>query len=402
MLIEIHGAGFYNKGAELMLRTTIDELSKRLPQAVFAVDPTVGPYEQRGELGLRQIVPPRWWMGSSRFRTFLAAQRLLDPILDRWPFRDLLEIYGGVALSQVDALVDVSGFAFTDQWGPAPIRDFHRLVRAYKKRERPVVMMPQGLGPFENPDSADAMQRLCPLVDLIYARDDTSMQHIQSVATAPERMRKAPDITLFYPEMISETRPAAAAEYNCIIPNVRMLKQGRDKWEDRYERLLARIGNTMASHGETVHLLVHDTTGHDIDIAKRLQQAMDTTPEIVQKDDPVALKNFIAKSRLIISSRYHGAIAAFSKAVPSLCLGWAHKYEMLYKDFGCESHIIYHDTGTDEVLNQVENLLDDATNDGVREQIYGTLQELQSVNRSMWDDTVATLTSGLNERVSVD
>lgn len=400
MIIEIHGAGFHNKGGELMLRTAVAELRERLPQAVFAVDPTIGPYEKRGELGLRQIVPPRWWMGSSRFRTFLTAQRLLSPLFNRWPFRDLLDIYGGVALSQVDALVDVSGFAFTDQWGPAPIRDFHRLVRTYKKR--PVVMMPQGFGPFKNPDSVTAMQRICPLVNRIYARDDVSLDHIQSMATVPQRIQKAPDITLFYPEMLSETRPSSAARYSCIIPNVRMLKQGRDAWGDRYERWLARIGNTMYSHGETVCLLVHDTSGEDVAIAKRVQQAMDTTPDIVQKDSPVALKNFIAKSRLVVSSRYHGAIAAFSKAVPSMCLGWAHKYEMLYKDFGCESHMIHHDTGIDEVVNQVEHLLDDTTNDGVREQIYDTLQELQSVNRPMWDDTVATLRSGSKGRVSVD
>ena len=38
MLIEIYGAGFANKGAQLMLETTIDKIRSHHPEAKFAIN----------------------------------------------------------------------------------------------------------------------------------------------------------------------------------------------------------------------------------------------------------------------------------------------------------------------------------------------------------------------------
>lgn len=384
MIIELHGAQFYNKGSELMLRTAVAELGQRLEDVTFAVDPTVGPYEKRGELGLRQIVPPRWWMGSRRFRYGLAAQRMFGPLLSKYPLEQMVDTYGGISLDRIDALVDVSGFAFTDQWGTAPIRDFARLAKTYKEKGKPVVMLPQGFGPFEEPGSQKAMAALTRSVDLAYARDDISLRHARSVAFDPERITKAPDITLFYPEKIEEVRPAEESSYSCIIPNVRMLDQGEDEWGGRYEDFITKLGNTLVRSGERLCLLIHDTTGKDIAIARRVQEAMDSTPEIVQRDDPVALKEFISKSRLVVTSRYHGAVAAFSKAVPSLCLGWAHKYEMLYRDFDCSDLMINSGDDFQSVERKTNKILDKRYNYKVRQSIYDNLTEKYTKHQSMW------------------
>jgi len=393
MTIEIHGAGFRNKGAELMLRTAIAEIRKRLPEAEFAIDPTVGSYSERAKLRLRQIMPPRWWMGSRRFRVGLMAQRALSPILTSAPLRQFTDMYGGVALSEIDALVDVSGFAFTDQWGTAPILDFTRLAQAYQKDGKPVMMLPQGFGPFDKPASRNAMENLIGLIDQAYARDDISLRHIRSAASEPQGIKKAPDITLFYPEVIESIQPAEDASYSCIIPNVRMLDQGKDEWGDRYEDILRCVGNLLHSSGERVYFLIHDTSGKDEEIAHRVGRAMKSTPEIVQKEDPIALKNFVAESRLVATSRYHGAVASFSKAVPSVCLGWAHKYEMLYKDFGCPSHMIYPDTTIDNVKEELKLLMDSDTNNQIRRDIFRALTKMRDDNTSMWDDVSNRLTN---------
>ena len=367
-----------------MLRTAVAELGQRLEDVTFAVDPTVGPYDKRGQLGLRQIVPPRWWMGSRRFRYGLTAQRIFGPLLKRYPFEKLLDIYGGVSLNEIDALVDISGFAFTDQWGTAPIRDFARLAKAYKKKGKPVVMLPQGFGPFEEPGSQKAMADLMRSVDLAYARDDISLRHLRSVTSNFQSIEKAPDITLFYPEKLEGIRAAEDASHSCIIPNVRMLDQGEDEWGGRYEKFLTSLGNTLVNSGERVCFLIHDTTGKDVVIAKRVRNAMASTPDVIQESDPVKLKEFISKSRLIITSRYHGAVAAFSKAVPSLCLGWAHKYQMLYSDFGCPKHIIEYTDEIERTKKKMKKLLSNKENDKIRKKIYSNFKRMHRKSISMW------------------
>jgi colanic acid/amylovoran biosynthesis protein len=386
MIIELHGAQFYNKGSELMLRAVVAELGQRLDDVTFAVDPVVGPYEKRGELGLRQIVPPRWWMGSTRFRFGLAAQRIFSPLLKKYPLEKVIDTYGGIALDQIDALVDLSGFAFTDQWGPAPIQDFTRLAKVYKRKRKPVVMLPQGFGPFEKPESQKAMAELTKSVDLAYARDDISLRHIRSVASKPQLVTKAPDVTLFYPKKINKVQPAEDALYSCIIPNVRMLDQGKAEWGGQYENFLTELGDMLVAAGEQVRFLIHDTTGKDVEIARRVQREMDSAPEIVKMESPLSIKEYISRSRLVITSRYHGAVAAFSNAVPSICLGWSHKYQMLYKDFGCVRNIVKHDEGAKTAKDKVKRVLNKKENNKIREKILVHVNEKRDQTMLMWNN----------------
>lgn len=390
MMIEIHGAGFRNKGGELMLRTAIAEIRKRLPEAQFAIDPTVGPYAKRAKLELRQIIPPRWWMGSRRFRVGLMAQRAISPLLTSTPLSRFTDMYGGAALSQIDALVDVSGFAFTDQWGTAPMHDFTRLAQAYKKQGKPVVMLPQGFGPFEKSESRQAAQELASVPDLIYARDKVSYQHIDP-GSHNDHIRLGPDITLFYPEMIQHVTPAQEARYSCIIPNVRMLKQGKEKWEGRYEDVLVHIGNTLHDSGEKVLLLIHDTSGDDKDIAQRVQQRMSSPPEIVERQNPVDLKQVVAESKVVITSRYHGAIAAFSKGVPSLCMGWAHKYEALYEDFGVRENMISPLDTKKDISEKTKKIVETSENERERKSIYENLDKMKDKSNNLWENVINTI-----------
>jgi len=390
MTIEIHGAGFRNKGGELMLRTAIAEIRKRLPEAQFAIDPTVGPYAKRAELGLRQVIPPRWWMGSRRFRFGLMAQRAMSPLLTSAPLRQFTNMYGGTPLSQIDALIDVSGFAFTDQWGTAPMHDFIRLAQTYKKQGKPVVMLPQGFGPFEKSESRQAAQELASVPDLIYARDKVSYQHINP-GLDKDYIRRGPDITLFYPEVIDHIKPAQEARYSCIIPNVRMLKQGREKWEGHYEDVLVHIGDTLHNLGEKVLLLIHDISGDDKDIAQRVKQRMSSPSEIVERQNPVDLKQIIAESKVVITSRYHGAIAAFSKGVPSLCMGWAHKYEALYEDFGLRENMVSPTDTNKNIHKKVKKIVYRNKNNKLRKDIYGNLMEMNHKSNSLWENVINTI-----------
>ena len=50
MLIQIHGGGFHNRGAQLMLWKVRDELSRRIPDARFAVEPGYSTFRQRARV----------------------------------------------------------------------------------------------------------------------------------------------------------------------------------------------------------------------------------------------------------------------------------------------------------------------------------------------------------------
>ena len=122
MIIEIHGAGFENKGAELMLRATVAELRARMSDLELVIDPGYGSFLERSKLGLKQFFPQRSNIGTKNWKRRFTIQKLLSFSLNS---------YGCVSLKSIDALIDISGFTFSDRWNPRPTEDMAILTKYY-------------------------------------------------------------------------------------------------------------------------------------------------------------------------------------------------------------------------------------------------------------------------------
>ena len=395
MLIEIHGAGFQNKGAELMLRTTIHELGQRLTQFSPVIDPTYGAYKSRCELGLKQIFPARGHVGTSNYSNRLRKQKQFSHPLVGKLFTRLTgqptSGYGCVNLAQIQALVDISGFAYTDQWGTQPTQDFAALTAYYRSQNKPVILLPQAFGPFERVETQSAFSQIVDNATVIFARDEESYLNAVKVTKNPEKIFKAPDITLFYPD----TPPSLdfdSSAYICIVPNTRMLDQGKELWGEKYELYLTKAIKTALEHQIKVYIVVHDSSGEDLKIAQKLcKQFSDSDVTLIEEENPIKLKRFIAHSLALIGSRYHSLVAALSKCVPAIAIGWSHKYEMLFQDFELNRFLISPDTSLDSFTSCLKVLLDKSENKLYRNQIYQKRQAMQLINQEMWDKVTSIL-----------
>lgn len=388
-VLEIHGAGFQNKGAELMLRTVISEFSFRLPQFVPVIDPTLGEYESRCELGARQIFPLRSSVGSQGFSKRLLRQKLFESLkieqLIRFVGGIHLSTYGCESLSRIQAMIDISGFAYTDQWGVQMTKDFATLTDYYKSRKIPVILLPQAFGPFHAEESKQAFRRIVDNTSLIFARDRISYQYVMELCPNSEKVRQAPDITLFHPNFSRDiTKPNS--NYVGLVPNIRMLDLGKEQWGSKYELYLIEIAKKIIECGLKVKIIVHETNGQDFQIAQKVADRVNSAEiSLIQESNPIVLKKIIGESLMIIGSRYHSLVSSFSKNVPAIGLGWSHKYEALFEDFGCENFIISHDTQIDTALELIHELADKETNFKLRQTINQKLQKMYQDNCKMWE-----------------
>jgi colanic acid/amylovoran biosynthesis protein len=142
-----------------------------------------------------------------------------------------------------------------------------------------------------------------------------------------------------------------------------------------------------------VKVVVHDASGDDLALARRIRDEISSSGvTLVQEEDPVALKRVIARSWMLVGSRYHSLVAAFSAQVPALALGWSHKYEMLFRDFGCERYVVSPQTPMETVLQYVRELADPGVNASCRERITPRLREMYDLNRRMWQLATEALT----------
>ena len=117
MHILIRGANFHNKGAEAMLRTVQLELGRRLKGSSFHLYTSQAEVQYAKEYGLLPsvLVPGRF---ERLFSPAYSVMHKLHFSSTAKPKRlSALEISH---LGFVDAVVDVSGFAYSDEcaWGP--------------------------------------------------------------------------------------------------------------------------------------------------------------------------------------------------------------------------------------------------------------------------------------------
>jgi hypothetical protein len=106
MMIEIYGAGFSNKGAQLMLLTVLKEMGRSVPTPKFCMSPAKdAAYSERARYGLQHTFPiPR----AKELRNFplrLLANKALGTLIPK----KHLSNYGLVRNQDVDALVMFQG-----------------------------------------------------------------------------------------------------------------------------------------------------------------------------------------------------------------------------------------------------------------------------------------------------
>lgn len=343
MKIEIHGGQLKNKGAQKMLRTAVDKIRAISPQAEIFCDPVCGSKSELQELGIKVFSFSRGWIGGRLFSLKMRIQMLFG-----W-------LGVGVQFTSMDALVDVAGFAYSDQWGFRPTRDAAILARAYKKAGKTVLFMPQAFGPFERPEIRVHMKRLIENSDYIWARDNQSLLHLKSVSADHEKLGTAPDITQDFSVMrggkgkgIKTTRRRLA-----IIPNIRMKSSAKFDDVSDYLRVLEQAASS--EYFDEVIVVIHDDTGEDYDLVQL--SAKLAALQCLNLKDSAALKSELSNFDIVVGSRYHGLVAALTQGIPVVSIGWSHKYRELMRDYGVGE--FYYNDSEDSISNLIAKLMID-------------------------------------------
>ena len=263
----------------------------------------------------------------------------------------------GNRLCDVSFVFDISGFAFSDQFGLRPLSNFDYFTERLSEKSIPFALLPQAFGPFEKHGMVRLMKRVVGRAEMVYARDLQSYEYLRRDAGPSENVKLMPDITLGV--SASTEQLEGAGNYCCIVPNCRMLDQGQDAWGDRYEKILLQVAEYIGTvEGKDVLLLVHDAGGRDMAMARTLQRKSSVPMQICAIGDPQELKSVIAKSDLVVGSRFHALVSALSCGVPAVAFGRSHKYAEVFGEYG-QADYVFSSPGQFEI-SMVSQLLDPA------------------------------------------
>lgn len=383
MYIQIDNAGFYNKGAELMLLAIIQRLSNESqiinPKFVAGNGCQAPDYMQIRRTGLYQI--PKF------FRFYCRIDKLLPQFA--------LEQYGLVKEESINVILDAGGFQFGDQWVYSYTKDRNnqakQYYRKYKKQGAKIVFLPQAFGPFTNQLAKERIKIVSEYTDIFYVRESTSLNYLVDVLGKDERIRLAPDFTILVKPEANPSLLEKVKDSVCVIPNARMIDKTAPSVSKQYLDFLFRITESIILNGKHLVLLNHEWKSDWALIERITDRLKEYQDRIIALNNLNALevKSVIGASNLLITSRYHGLVSGLNQRIPSLCTSWNHKYDELINEYSVKDSLL--DT-TNEIqfMSTLNNAL--AYPEKYRPSIQ-TIDKLKTKSISMWNEVLEVISS---------
>ncbi|QBL09778.1 polysaccharide pyruvyl transferase family protein [Rheinheimera sp. D18] len=374
MMIEVKGVQFVNKGAELMLHAVLQQLQQHWPEADIALAPGPNsPYKARARLAAYQKLPLSKGRLDLNGLSFFLPARLRNWLKSR---------LGLVTEADIDVVLDVSGFAYSDQWPSALITQLCNEIKRADKHGKKYILLPQAFGPFTRAADISQLKAALPLATLVCAREHTSYQYLRTLLGDAQNVVQYPDFTNLVKADLADEQ-MVPADTVLIIPNSNMVSSRNKQalWQQTYIPMLQHAIQSIRRFGFTPVLLNHEGAADDA-ICQQLKRDLDVM--LINESDPVAVKGIIASSKAVICSRFHGCVSALSQGVPCLSTSWSHKYERLFEEYQLENCILPPETTPDEF----EQKLRHAINQSDSPLLKNGRESLMQRSADMWQHVV--------------
>ncbi|MDH3348192.1 MAG: polysaccharide pyruvyl transferase family protein [Desulfobulbaceae bacterium] len=371
MKILICGADFENKGAEAMLRTVQVELASRLQAVEFflwrpavfnhnitlssGITPILLPYEEEKNKFIYLILGWRIARAIWTIKEILKRGSIISLITKGNRFTAACNYYLERTMGRVDALIDISGFAYGDvPWADGSIQSIKPLITLCQRQDKPVFFLPQAWGPFLNSSIRNGVKEILKGETVkFYSRDTVSSQHLETLLEEGPILSHQ-DIVFNFKGGTSKQGKQILYKMGCSItrpiigisPNMRVFERS------------SGIGSSNQYIKIITRLIRHCLDKYDVDIVlqaseiKRYGATKDDRyicsliANVINQPDRCFMtrdfltaeetKAIICQFTYIIGSRFHSLVFALSNGIPGMPISWTHKYRELYSLFGLQ------------------------------------------------------------------
>ena len=265
-----------------------------------------------------------------------------------------------------DVILNMTGTSFHDSFGKLVVlKHALWLLPSFLLRKH-VVIYSQTLGPFKSRFNQILAHYCLNHVNFLIARGKQSRQYLKELGIKKPIYIKADAGFLLEPvfperakDIFSSNKDALEKVVVGVTVNsaFELIFKGE---ENKYIELMAELFDYVVERLNGRLIFISHAEG-DMNIAGRINahMKMKDKSKIIDNTYTVEeLKGIIGRCDLFIGSRFHSIVASLSMAVPTVAIGWSHKYHEVMAMFGQESYVFDFnpDMGLDEVKNKVDCL----------------------------------------------
>lgn len=392
-----------NKGAAAMLEAAIQTLGERLDDPQFTLL-SMYPDEDRAQnpypnLDIVAAAPRQ--LGVT-INTLALAYRIL-PFLRPMLRRRSRAIR---ALAESAVLLDQGGITFTDGREKFLLYNVASILPAMNTGT-PVFKCAQAIGPFRNPVNRRASRLFLPKVHTIVTRGRITHEYAEGLGltnlfagadyafslelsgTEEQEVGRTVDLSFFDGDVVG------------VCPSV-VLQRKVDARDGDYIGQIAGFIESVRAQGKRVLLIPHSartgtskTHNNDLPLCREIHARLGAGDDLLFVDHELTsqeLRYLIGRCDLFVASRFHAMVSSLAMSVPTIVIGWSHKYLEVLEMFGAQEWAFGHDQLTPEHLADRFAALD-ARRDEVRatlEQALPTVKARSIAQADLIADLVRT------------
>ena len=282
------------------------------------------------------------------------AHRLLPPL------RPLLRRHEAIrALEDSDVLLDQGGITFTDGREKFLLYNVASILPALDLRV-PVFKCAQAVGPFRNPINRVVSKLFLPTAHTLVTRGRITHEFAEGLGlrnlfsgadyafslamdgTEEEGLRRAGVDLGFFED----------GDVVGVCPSVVLQKKVDARNDDYVGQMIAFI-ERLRRHGKKVLLVPHSvrtgtdkTHNNDLPLCTQIHERLLPGDDVLFVDRELGsqqLRHLIGRCDLFVASRFHAMVSSLAMAVPTLVIGWSHKYREVLEMFELEDWAFGHD-----------------------------------------------------------
>ncbi|WP_395244786.1 polysaccharide pyruvyl transferase family protein [Agromyces sp. MMS24-K17] len=353
-----------NKGASAMLESAVQTLTERLGDVEFTLL-SMYPAEDAAQNRFPNvaIVPANPRQLGVTINTLALAYRVLPPL--RRLIRSRSRAVEALVGSQL--LLDQGGITFTDGREKFLLYNVASILPALNVRT-PVFKCAQAIGPFQNPVNRFASRTFLPKVRTIVTRGRITHDHAERLGLA--NLVAGADYA-FSLGLSGHERDEVAEHLDLaffdgapvvgISPSAVLQKKVDARGGD-YAGQIAIFVEQLRSEGKRVLVLPHSarsgtdkTHNNDLPLCREIRSRLTSTDDVLVVDRELSsqqLRYLIGRCDLFVASRFHAMVSSLAMAVPTLVIGWSHKYREVLEMFDLEEWAFGHDMLTPDHLRK--------------------------------------------------
>jgi colanic acid/amylovoran biosynthesis protein len=305
-----------------------------------------------------------------------------------------------MAIEDCDVIIDIRGLIYQgSRTRTAWRRIFGPILRGFRGGineacrfavnrilHKPVVKYTSSLGPFDLKWSRIfARLYFGYFTDLILARDEASFHEIEKLRIKTPVLL-VPDTAFLLPACESKESERYATLGGTIpLIGVSVSYQARNRAPasvDYIEIMADFVNYLIAKHHVHIVLIPNELTGGRDDdrlVAESiLARVKSDHCDVLNTEELLAqeMKGLISRCEVIVAARYHTIIAALSLGIPTLAVGWHHKYAGVLRLFKQEDRVCNIEAlALDDMVEKFEVLWDGR--EEIRKAIKGALPDVE-------------------------